>query len=196
MPGWTVSAGTSPGDGALMSGSPAEASMDPDDHPLLNVPSLTALILRTAAEAPTDPDQLLGRLDGLLATAHEPAADRSTLRPRLQGLAAELAIAGLLVATEGAFALTGRGARAIEEHPGGLDRADLMAWPAYAGHVHRLAARAGTPHVSPGESPHATAYLQGAAARVAELPLADNPHPADAADHLAWENGWAEAGQP
>ena len=167
--------------------------MPDDERPLLSDPSLTALVLHAAAAGPVELDDLERRLNQALATAQQPPADRGEIRPRLQALCADLAIAGLIEPRGGGYALTGGGRRAVAEHPQGLDRADLMAWPAYAAHVQRLAARTGAPSIAPHDGTHPSAYLAGVAARVAGLPAADNPHPVDTADHLAWENGWAEA---
>lgn len=166
---------------------PRPASLD--DHPLLNTPSLTALILRTAADGPAGVERIARRLDAVLEAADEhPPVPGSDLRRHLQALCDELAIAGLLAHSAGRYTLTNRGAQALAEHPDGLDRADLTRWPEYAAHVRRLAARPGAR-----DDPHASAYDQGVAACLAGRPVTDNPHSRDTADHLAWESGWSEA---
>jgi hypothetical protein len=170
-----------------------EEKMPDDDRPLLSDPSLTAVVLHAAAAGPVDLDDLERRLGHALDTARQPRPAPGEIRPRIQALCADLAIAGLIEPRGGGFALTGEGRRAVEEHPQGLDRADLMAWPAYAAHVRGLAARTGAPSIAPHDGTHPSAYLEGVAARVAGIAASDNPHPTDTADHLAWENGWAEA---
>jgi DNA-binding PadR family transcriptional regulator len=163
------------------------------NHPLLNDPSLTALILHQAAEGPVDVDGLLSALERTLQAAHEPPVTEPEIRPHLHALCADLSIAGLLNPRGGAFALTEAGRAALRDHPGGLDRADLTAWPPFAAHVHRLAAMGPAPDHGPREGNRPDAYLAGAAARVAGLGVTENPHEADSADHLAWESGWSEA---
>jgi hypothetical protein len=164
-----------------------------DDRPLLSDPSLTALALHAGAEGPVTIDDLLRRLDTILEAAHEARPDRAEIRPRLQALCADLALAGLVEPRGDGFALTAEGRRAVEEHPQGLDRADLMDWPSFAAHVRTLAARGGTPSIAPHDGTHPTAYLAGVSARIAGLAQSENPYPADTADHVAWENGWGEA---
>jgi hypothetical protein len=163
--------------------------MTPDDQPLLNVPSLVALILHEAAARRVDADSLVDRLDGLLAQAHEHReVPRETLRAELQALCDDLTIARLLAAEDGGHALTERGREALDTHPEGMDRADLARYPEYAEHVRRQAAL-----TARREDAHHAAYLQGVAARVAGRSLTDNPHPPEAGDHGAWEDGWSEA---
>jgi hypothetical protein len=170
-----------------------EETMPDDDRPLLSGPSLTALILHAAEEKPVDLDGLLRRLDRVLEAARATRPAPGETRARLQALCSDLAIAGLVETRGGDFALTAEGRRAVVEHPQGLDRADLMAWPAYAAHVRNLAARTGAPSIAPHDGTNPSAYLEGVSARVAGLATSDNPHPRDTADHLAWENGWEEA---
>ena len=163
------------------------------DHPLLNDPSLTSLILHAAAEGPVEPDALLRRLAALLAQAHEHAEiPPDELRAHLRLLAAELARAGLLT-PDPPHHLTEEGRVALEEHPHGLDRADLAQFPPYAEALHREAAAGGRPEIGPHDGTHPAAYHSGVAARVDGRALSDNPYPPDTSDHLAWENGWAEA---
>jgi len=158
-----------------------------DDHPLLNDPSLVALIFHSADRA-VDADALLARLDRVLAQAHEePDVPREALRAHLQALCDDLTIARLLRPENGGHVLTERGRQALEEHPEGMDRADLAQFPEYADHVRHQASLSRRR-----EDPHQAAYLQGVAARVAGRPLTDNPHPAEAGDHGAWEDGWSE----
>jgi ribosome modulation factor len=159
------------------------------DHPLLNTPNLTSLLLRSAAEGATSADAVLAELEALMARAKEsPPVARDEIRSRLETLQGELSLAGLLApAGPGQFGLTRRGRTALSEHPSGLSRADLMAYPEFA-------ARVATQSRSQTSSdPHARAYDAGFDACLTGKAAAENPHPPDTADHQAWENGWSEA---
>lgn len=167
------------------------------DHPLLNDPNLTALILHAAANGPVTPDALLRRLHALLEIAQEPTdVPEAELRRHLRSLCDDLATARLLAPEGDAFALTDRGRQALADHPSGLARADLAQWPEYAEAVRERAEGPGTsePHIAPGQFPHPVAYENGASARISGRPLTDNPHPPDTADHVAWGYGWGDAG--
>jgi ribosome modulation factor len=159
------------------------------EHPLLNTPNLTAILLRGAADEATSLDACLAHLDGLMRSAGEkPPVPREEIRRHLALLQTDLALAGLLApAGHERFGLTRRGRAALDEHPVGLSRADLMAYPEYASHV---TAR-GRSHAT--SDPHARAYDAGFAASLTGQAASDNPYPPDAADHLAWENGWSQA---
>lgn len=168
-----------------------------DDHPLLNDPNLTALILHAAAEASVGLGTLLRRLAALLETAQEPAdVPEAELRRHLHSLCDDLATARLLAPEGDAFVLTERGRQALADHPSGLARADLAQWPEYAEAVRARAEGPGAsePQIAPGHFPRPEAYENGASARIAGRPLTDNPHPADTADHVAWGYGWGDAG--
>jgi hypothetical protein len=173
-----------------------EPPMPLSDHPLLNDPNLSALILHAAADGPADLDVLLRRLHALLQTAQEPTdVPEAELRRHLRSLCGDLATARLLAPEGDAFILTNRGRQALADHPSGLARADLAQWPEYAEAVRERAEGPGTsePQIAPGHFPHPEAYENGASARIAERPLTDNPHPADTADHVAWSYGWGDA---
>jgi hypothetical protein len=167
--------------------------MDDDEHPLLNEPSLVALVLRAAEQGPVETTGLLERLNGLLARAKEPPARASVIRPRLQAILTDLALAGLLARENGGFALTAAGRRALAEHPDGFDRASLADDPALAMGRARQEAAGRAAVLGPRDGAHPEAYLAGVSARLAGLESSDNPYPADSSDHLAWENGWFEA---
>ena len=62
-----------------------------------------------------------------------------------------------------------------------------MAYPEFARYIRGLDLR------RTGLDPRAGGYDQGFYAYWNGEGPADNPHPPDSADHLAWENGWSEA---
>ena len=159
--------------------------------PLLNTPHLLLVILREAAEGETSAAACAARLREILARAdeHPPYGDEE-IRGRLDVLRRYLAEARLVEPVdEDRFAITSRGREALAEHPQGFDLADLMAYPEFSSFI-RSRARAR----SEGRmDPRTPAYDEGFAAYRAGAMLADNPHPSDSVDHLAWENGWFEA---
>lgn len=161
------------------------------EYPLLNTPHLMLVILRACAEGETSPDACTARLRELLARAdeHPPYGD-AEIRARLDLLRRYLAEARLIAPADGdRFVITPRGREALAEHPQGFDLADLMAYPEFA-HFIRALARA---RAEERMDPRTPAYDEGFAAYRAGAMLADNPHPSDSVDHLAWENGWFEA---
>jgi hypothetical protein len=164
-------------------------SMHFREHPLLNTPNLTAILLRSAADGTASLDASFAHLEELLKRAGvNPPVARDEMRGRLKLLQADLALAGLLApAGPERFGLTRRGRAALDEHPAGLSRADLMAYPEFAAHV---AAR-GRNHAT--SDPHLRAYDAGFDAFLTGKDASENPHPPDTADHLAWENGWSQA---
>ena len=80
-----------------------------------------------------------------------------------------------------------RGLKALDDHPEGFSRPDMMAWPEYA---RKVAAR--LPHAA-GDDPRPRAYDQGFAARLSGKSLEENPFRPDTSDHLAWEGGWSDS---
>ena len=159
------------------------------EYPLLNAPNLVVIILKQGAEAPATLDDCAATLADLLARADEhPPFGPKEVAVRLEMLINYLTEARLLQpAGGGAFVTTARGKAALDEHPQGLDTADLMAYPEFARYIRGLDLR------RTGLDPRAGGYDQGFYAYWDGDGPADNPHPLDSADHLAWENGWSEA---
>jgi ribosome modulation factor len=162
------------------------------DYPLLNTPSLIALMLRLAAEGTPSVEDCARRLEALLAAAGErPAVPASKIRLRLKGLRRDLETARLIAPVgEDRFQLTDRGQAALAAHPSGFATDDLTTWPEYAA---ALRARALDGAAA---DPHEPAFDAGFDAGLKGRPAAENPYPPDSADHQAWENGWSEAGEP
>lgn len=161
------------------------------EYPLLNTPHLMLLILREAAAGETSPAACAARLRELLAMADEhPPYGEAEIRGRLDVLRRYLAEAGLVEPVEGdRFRITARGREALQEHPQGFDLAELMVYPEFARFIRGLARARSRGRMDP----RTPAYDEGFAAYRAGAMLADNPHPSDSVDHLAWENGWFEA---
>lgn len=158
------------------------------EHPLLNTPSLMALILRQAEAGPAGVDDFVARLNAVLRQAHEaPPVSQGEIRERIEALAEDLASAQLLFRGEEGFALTARGLKALDDHPEGFSRPDMMAWPEYARKI-----AACLPHAA-GDDPRPRAYDQGFAARLSGKSLEENPFRPDTSDHLAWEGGWSDS---
>lgn len=161
-----------------------------DEEPvLLHEPDLMLAILRAASSGPAGPEEAAARLRAHLAAAREPPpADPADLRQRLERAASLLAAAGALEPAGGERCrLTESGRRLLAEHPDGVDESVLRRLPAFRAF---LAAR--RPE-RPVEDPRLPAYEAGLRAFAEGQPFADNPHAADTADHLGWENGWSEA---
>ncbi len=159
------------------------------EYPLLNAPNLVVIILRAAAEGPATLQDCAARLQELLDRADEhPPFGPEDVASRLDMLIRYLREARLLAAgPDDSFTITERGRAALEQHPQGFDTADLMSYPEFARYIRGLALRRGPVDARAGGYDHGFyAYWGG------ETP-ADNPYPADSADHLAWENGWSEA---
>lgn len=158
------------------------------EHPLLNTPSLTALILHMTDQGPASVEAFAARLDAVLAEARErPAVTPGEIRDRIAALAEDLAAARILRREGEAYALTARGRQALDAHPEGFARPDMMEYPEFAA---RLVAR--LPH-GVGDDPRSRAYDDGFTAQQAGKALEDNPFRPDTSDHLAWESGWSEA---
>lgn len=158
------------------------------EHPLLNTPSLTAMILHMTDQGPASLEAFAARLDAVLAEAEErPEVTSGEIRDHISALAEDLAAAGILSRQGEAYALTARGRQALDAHPRGFARPDMMEYPEFAA---RVAAR--LPHGA-GDDPRPRAYDDGFTARQAGKALEDNPFRADTSDHLAWEAGWSEA---
>lgn len=161
------------------------------EFPLLNTPHLLLVILREAAGGETSVAACGRRLAGLLASASErPPYGEDEILARLDLLRRYLAEARLIAPTsDGRFSITPRGREALAEHPAGFDLADLMAYPEFADFIRRLARARAAARMDP----RTPAFDGGYAAFRAGATPADNPHPSDTVDHLAWENGWFEA---
>ena len=163
------------------------SDMFADDHPLLNTPSLVALVLRAADEGGASAEICAGRLEALFRqTGEHPEVARDEMVARCGKAVGWLRAAGLLEAGNGAWRLTARGREALAAHPQGMDLADLAAYPEFAEHLRQRES---------GKRPEPVAggYDQGFAARRAGKAFTDNPHGLGSAAHLAWENGWCEA---
>ena len=163
------------------------------EYPLLNTPHLMLVILREASAGETTPEACAVRLQELLSMADEhPPYGEAEIRGRLDVLCRYLAEAGLVEPVEGEghrIRITPRGREALREHPQGFDLAELMAYPEFARFIRSLARSRAEGRMDP----RTPAYDEGFAAYRAGARLADNPHPSDSVDHLAWENGWFEA---
>ncbi|PJN95803.1 hypothetical protein CNY89_06340, partial [Amaricoccus sp. HAR-UPW-R2A-40] len=80
------------------------------EHPLLNTPSLTAMILHMTDQGPASVESFAARLDTVLAEAEErPEVTSGEIRDHISALAEDLAAAGILSRQGGAYALTARG---------------------------------------------------------------------------------------
>ena len=159
------------------------------EYPLLNTPNMVVIILRTAAEGPATLDDAAARLQALLDVAdeHPPFGPRD-VASRLEMLIRYLIEARLLAARpDDQFDITERGRAALAQHPAGFDTPDLMVYPEFARYIRSLELRRAA------MDPRAGGYDQGFYAYWVGAMPADNPFPADSADHLAWENGWSEA---
>lgn len=163
------------------------------EYPLLNAPNLVVIILKQGSEAPATLADCAATLHGLLDRADEhPPFGPEDVAVRLQMLIRYLTEAKLVQPVDGgAFVTTARGKAALDQHPQGLDTADLMAYPEFARYVRGLDLR--RPGSDAGLDPRAGGYDQGFYAYWNGETPADNPFPPDSADHLAWENGWSEA---
>jgi hypothetical protein len=162
-----------------------------EDVPLLNRPSLVALVLRAADEGGASAEICADRLEALFRQTGERAeVGRDELVARCGKAVGWLRAAGLLEAGDGRWVLTARGREALAAHPQGMDLADLAAFPEFADylHAHDAAARR-----TGGGRAQATAYDQGFAARHEGVGFTDNPHDFATADHQLWEKGWCEA---
>ena len=159
------------------------------EYPLLNTPNMVAVILREAEAGPATLGDCAAGLQAVLDRADEhPPFGPEDVASRLDMLIRYLAEARLLaLERDGSFTLTERGRAALAEHPAGFDSADLMAYPEFARYIRGLDVRRG------GMDPRAGGYDEGFYAYWNGQIPADNPHPPDSVDHLAWENGWSEA---
>lgn len=159
------------------------------EYPLLNTPSLSLIVMRAAAEGAVSVEDCAARLQSLLQAANEnPPVSPDEMTRRLDRLRAELTEALLLQPADGGrFTITERGRRALMNHPGGVDTADLMTYPEYADYV-RSHDRADSPM-----DPHIAEYDEGFDAYRAGKRPTQNPYGVQTISHLAWENGWSEA---
>jgi hypothetical protein len=163
------------------------SDMFPEDIPLLNTPSLVALVLRAADEGGASAESCADRLEALFRRTEErPPVDRDELITRCGRTLGWLREAGLLEAGDERWVLTARGREALAAHPQGMDLADLAAYPEFAAYLARR--ERGTRR-----DPRSNGYGEGFAARQAGRAFTDNPYGFGSADHLAWENGWCEA---
>ncbi len=159
------------------------------EYPLLNTPNMVVVILREADGAPATLESCAARLQEVLDRADEhPPFGPADVASRLEMLIRYLGEARLISAgKDGSFTLTERGRVALAQHPSGFDTADLMIYPEFARYIRGLELRRGPIDARAG------GYDQGFYAYWTGDAPADNPYPADSADHLAWENGWSEA---
>lgn len=160
--------------------------MDSDERPLLHEPDLMLAILRVAAQEGTL-DDCIAHLRSLLRLAKEPAPeDEAGLRARLAEARERLELARLIAPLNGQrFRLTTRGRSVLVENPQGVDDTVLVQFEEFRSAI--LAERSAPSATTSAE------YERGYAAHLAGLGLADNPHAADSAAHLEWENGWSQA---
>jgi len=152
-------------------------------------------ILRRAAQQPTSSADCLERLSRVLTLAHEDAEpQRLVLEERIRRAIAELFAAALLdEVSKDQFRLTARGRIVLEEHPMGVDETVLAQFKEFWAHAKQDdTIGAQNEAVSIG-TPCAQAYLDGHGAYMSGRPVTENPHPADMAEHIAWDSGWFEA---
>jgi len=164
--------------------------MDPEERVLLHEPDLMLAILRVAAQGEGEGtlDACVAHLRALLRLAKEPAPeDEDALRARLEEARHRLEQARLIAPVNGErFRITPRGRSVLVENPRGVDDTVLMQFQEFRAAI--------TPQERPAApSPAPADYERGYAANLAGQGLADNPHPADSAAHLEWENGWSQA---
>ena len=160
------------------------------EHPLLNTPSLTLSLLKSAAERETATlEDGLAHLRQVLNLAHEtPSAEVSEIAAHLEQTKCHLIAAGLLRQVEDrCFAITERGRQVLAEHPLGVDDSVLAEFQEFRDYLHET-----HPHHVP-EDAQADAHEEGRGAFGERRAAADNPYAFDTAKHLAWENGWFEA---
>ena len=165
--------------------------MDLGERILLNDGALTLTILKAAAHGAVSLEDCLRRLQQDLARAGEtlPTIDREELLARMNAIKRELVEATLLEAVDAErFAATQRGREILAAYPEGVDESVLMGVPAFRDYIRRSVQHPAQ------DDPRAAGYDEGYAAYAEGLRLTDNPYPADTIDHLAWENGWFEAG--
>lgn len=163
--------------------------MELGDFPLLNTPHLVVVMLKTTSGGEASIDDALNYLRKILRVAGEqPPFAEEILRQRLQAIGHHLMQVGLLAPVEGGrFRITGKGRRAIADHPAGFDTADLMDDPQFRRRLRLVYRQTGM------DDPRETQYQAGYAAFRQGMAISDNPHHQDTIDHLAWEDGWCEA---
>jgi restriction system protein len=167
---------------------------DIGEIPLINMANVMLSALKAAAEGPTEPGACIERLVRNLARVHEDAeAQRSAVTERVELAFVELLAAGLIEETGRArFRITARGRTVLEAHPMGVDETVLAEFHEFRDFVKRASLPA-----DDGESVPAAQldrpYLDGYGAYGAGRRVTDNPHPADTAEHMAWDAGWFEA---
>ena len=168
---------------------------DIGEFPLINMANVMLTILRMAAERPDSPADCLERLLRILTLAHEDAgAQRLVLNDRIRLAITELSATALLEeVSKGKFRLTGRGRIVLEEHPMGVDETILAQFREFWEHAKQDDTASSQGEAVSIGTPCAQAYLDGHGAYMAGRPVTDNPHPADIAEHIAWDSGWFEA---
>ncbi len=162
-----------------------------DEEPiLLHEADLMLAILRAAHDGPASLPDAFTLLVAHLAAAREPvpAWFEIELRRRLGRALDRLAGAEAITCHHGGhYELTDRGTMLLTSHPGGIDQSVLLTFPEFRAYV------AAQRRPEPKEDPHLPAFEGGLRAFNEGQSHADNPHPFDSADHLAWECGWSEA---
>lgn len=162
-----------------------------DDTPLLNTPNLVALLMRQAEAAGATAEGCTDRLAALYGKPGEmPPVDRDEVIARCATHIRYLRRAGLVEPRDRRWVLTEAGRRALEEHPEGMDIADLAVFPEFSDW---LDASDAAEHPEGGAPARATAYDEGFAARHAGAAFTDNPYDFATAEHQLWEKGWCEA---
>jgi restriction system protein len=165
--------------------------MDLEERVLLHEPDLMLAILRVAAQGEGEGtlDACVAHLRALLRLAKEPAPeDEDALRVRLDEARQRLQQARLIAPVNGErFRITRRGRSVLVENPRGVDDTVLMQFQEFRAAISAEGEGPAAPSRAPAD------YERGYAAHLAGQGLADNPHPADSAAHLEWENGWSQA---
>lgn len=163
--------------------------MDLSEYPLLNRPALMLLVLRSAADRPATLRDVRSRLDAELARIHEnPDVPEDAVAAELDEVAKHLLAARLLRRDGEGFTLTDRGREVLVAYPLGIDETVLAGFPEYRAFIGAFARRRTV------NDPRVPRYDEGFAAQQEGRSLSENPYPRDSADHLAWANGWSEAG--
>lgn len=168
------------------------ATMDFEEFPLLNMPTLMLTVLRGATAGPATLEACRADLEKLLARANEhPEVTDAEITAHLAKARDHLIAARLLThVAPDRFAITDRGRRALAEHPGGIDDSVLAQFAEFRAYLEAGAKRR---HGGDNEVLAANEYDMGYAAYFAGKTQRENPYDFDAAEHLIWDCGWFAA---
>lgn len=168
---------------------------DIGEVPLINLTNIMLAVLKATAERAVTQSDCVERLArSLRQIGEDPESHRPELEDGVGRAVVELSAVGLIEETSAErFGLTPRGRIVLEQHPMGVDETVLAEFREFRDFVKRISpsskeARAEAPTFSA-----TRAYLDGYGTCMAGRPMTENPHPADTADHMAWDAGWFEA---